>query len=294
MAQETTGRVGDSIRARADGRRAWTGALEQEGERRTNGLREVQLHLIQSEKLAATGRLAASLAHEINNPLSGIRGCLQAVLEEAAMGEDLRRFVKLAVKETDRISELVRRMEEFHWHARGERRPEDLRAVLREVLTLHHRLFKERKIRLQVCFASNLPPVRICTDEMKQVFLNLVKNAVEAMPRGGGLTVTAAGRGAVLEVRFSDTGFGMAEDVKERIFDAFFTTKHAVKGVGLGLPVCWGIVRGHGGRILVESEEGRGTTVIVVLPADRREVPGTGRPPRKGTHLHRGKERTCG
>ena len=253
---------------------SWTEALEREVERRAANLREVQTHLFQSERLAATGRLAASLAHEINNPLSGIRGCLQTVLEEVEMGEELRRFVKLAVKETDRISGLIRRMNDFQWKDRRPRKAEDVREILREVLLLNRTLFRERKIRLQICFTVGLPKVLLCADEMKQVFLNLVKNAVEAMPRGGCLTVTAAPRGAVVEVRITDTGPGMAKEVKERIFDLFYTTKCTVKGVGLGLPVCWGIVRGHGGRILVESEEGKGSTFVVVLPATARSAAG--------------------
>jgi PAS domain S-box-containing protein len=241
--------------------------LERKVEQRTQELKQAQLHLIRSEKMAATGRLAASVAHEINNPIYGIRGCLESVLEEGNLSEDLKRFVGLSIKETDRISDLIRRMQNFHRHSRGERNEEDVNAVLTDVLMLSSKLLKEKNIEFKVCFESNLPRVPICTDEMKQVFLNLINNAVEAMPFGGELALSTASRGATVEIQFTDTGCGMTKEVKERIFDAFFTTKSAVKGVGLGLPVCWGIVRSHGGMIDVESTAGKGATFIVTLPA---------------------------
>lgn len=243
--------------------------LEKKVQQRSAELKEAQLHLIRSEKLAATGRLAASIAHEINSPIYGIKGCLQSILEEVELGKEMRTFVKLAVKETDRISDLVRRMQNFHKDSKGERKLENVNLVLRDVVLLCNKFLQDRNIILRECFAKHLPKVKMCADQIKQVFLNLINNAVEAMPDGGMLTVVTSDRGAAVEIRFIDTGCGMSQNVQERIFDAFFTTKTAVKGVGLGLPVCWGIIRNHGGRITTESEQGKGTTFVMTLPASK-------------------------
>jgi len=246
--------------------------LEKKVEKRTSELKEAQCHLIEFEKLVATGRMAASLAHEINNPIYGIRGCLQSILEEVELEEDLRKYTELSVKETDRISDLIKRLQNFHKDSKKRRGLEDVSQSLKDILVLNNKYLQENQIDLQACFQPNLPRVHICADEIKQVFFNLLRNAVESMQRKGRLTVKTVCTGDQVEIHFFDTGVGIPRNVRERIFDPFFTTKAAVKGVGLGLSVCWGIVQRHGGQIRVESKLKIGSTFVVSLPVARKEV----------------------
>jgi signal transduction histidine kinase len=244
--------------------------LERKVEQRTAELKEAQRHLIQFEKLVATGRLAASIAHEINNPIYGIKGCLQTVLDEVTLSGDMREYVELSVKETDRISDLIRRLQKFQKRSRKKRSAEDINEVLKDILVMNNKYLQEHRITLQACFEPHLPKVMICEDEIKQVFINLINNAVEAMPRGGDLTIRTIRKRDTVEIHFKDTGQGMPKNVRERIFDAFFTTKSAVKGVGLGLFVCWGIVQGHGGQMVVQSQPKKGSSFIMILPVETK------------------------
>ncbi|MFH1999047.1 MAG: ATP-binding protein [Planctomycetota bacterium] len=240
--------------------------LERMVDQRTEELRKAQLYIVKFERLVAAGQLAASIAHEINNPIYGIRGCLQSVLEETELSQDLRHYVELSIQETDRISELIKGMQNFHKSSESSRRLEDVTAVLGDILVLYKKFLKDKKIDLHLNLEPRLPAVSICVDEIKQVFINLITNAAESMPKGGELTIKTLKKEDSVEVHFKDTGCGMTRDVRERIFDAFFTTKAAVKGVGLGLPVCWGIVQGHGGRLQVETTPDKGSTFILALP----------------------------
>lgn len=240
--------------------------LERKVEQRTMQLKEMQRHLIQFEKLVATGRLAASIAHEINNPIFGIRGCLKSILDEVELDESLNEYVNLAIRETDRISDLVKKMQDLHKPSKSRKRKEDITKVLKEILVLNNKYLQQKKVVLQACFEPNLPKVSISADEIKQVFINLISNAVEAMPRGGNLTIKSVLKEHHIEILFKDTGCGIPKKIQGRIFDAFFTTKAAVKGVGLGLPVCWRIMQNHGGELKVKSTPHRGSTFTMVLP----------------------------
>ena len=240
--------------------------LERKVRQRTDQLQQVQSHLLQTEKLAAMGRLAASIAHEINSPIYGIRGCLESVLDEVDLPEDMAEFVALSVKETDRIAELIRSLQNLHRDTKGARREEDLGEILRDVMTLYGKFLSGKNIVAKLDLEPRLPLVRICADQIKQVIINLLNNAVESMPGGGILTLTTRLEDDHIKIRVKDTGQGMTREVQDRIFDAFFTTKNAVKGVGLGLPVCWGLVRDHGGRITTKSEPGKGAEFVVSLP----------------------------
>lgn len=244
-------------------------------DQRTEELRKAQLYISKFERLVVAGQLAASIAHEINNPIYGIRGCLQSVLEEAELEPDLKQYVELSIKETDRISDLIKGMQSFQKNSNSRRKREDVTAVLEEILVLYRKFLEEKKIVLHRDFEPSLPDVSICADEIKQVFINLLTNATESMPKGGRLAIKLFRKADTVEIHFSDTGCGMTPDVRDRIFDAFFTTKAAVKGVGLGLPVCWGIIQGHGGRLNVKSRSGRGSTFIISLPVAKDKKGGT-------------------
>jgi len=228
--------------------------------------KKMETALIQAERLAAMGRLAASIAHEINNPLYGIRSCLNHVLA-AGRGEVDHQFVRLALKETDRIAELIRNMKTFYQPHDGGVSETDITELLREVFILNRKYLEENLVKL--VFTPSGPMVVECIPEqIKQVFINIVTNAVEAMPDGGELRVDCASvdDGGAVEVVFRDTGVGISREDLPQIFDMFYSKKPSVKGVGLGLSVSYGIVKRHGGTIEVVSEQGKGTSVSVRLP----------------------------
>jgi signal transduction histidine kinase len=228
--------------------------------------RKMEAALIQTERLAAMGKLSASIAHEINNPLYGIRSCLNHVLGAERGGID-QQFVRLAVKETDRIADLIRNMKTFYQPDEGRAQVSDIAELLREVFVLNRKYLEENMVKLVFSPAGTFP-LECVPEQIKQVFINIVTNAVEAMPDGGELHVQVRrpDDGQAFEVSFSDTGVGIARQDLPQIFDMFYSKKPMVKGVGLGLSVSYGIVKRHGGAMAVSSEEGKGTTVTVTLP----------------------------
>jgi two-component system NtrC family sensor kinase len=233
-------------------------------------LRALNEQLVRSEKLAAAGALAAGVAHEVNNPLASISSLIQMVQSRALTPEneaETREMLRLASTQIARISQVLRDMMDFARQRQPERAPLDLARAVEAGLRLasFDKAFKRLKVRTD--FETAAPRVSADADQLQQVFLNLLLNARDAMPGGGDLRVRTfydeAAREVVAEV--SDEGEGIAADALPHVFDPFYTTKRA--GSGLGLAVCYGIVTAHGGRIEVESEEGRGTTARVALPA---------------------------
>lgn len=230
-----------------------------------------QAQLVHAEKIAALGRLAASVAHEINNPLQAVTGYLDLTVEKLPLPErlpDLQRYLGTARREIERISQIVRRMHEFYRPAHAGFQPTDLHAVLESVLDLSHKQMQHSHIRVEQARAETLPLIEANADQLKQVFLNLVLNAIDAMPGGGVLTITAEmaqiSQTPAVRVTVRDTGVGIAETDRERMFEPFFTTK--AHGAGLGLAISYGIVEGHGGEIEVSSTPGAGATFTVTLP----------------------------
>jgi PAS domain S-box-containing protein len=228
--------------------------------------KKMESALIQSERLAATGKLSASIAHEINNPLYGIRSCLNHVLNTKKDGIDYQ-FVRLAIKETDRIADLIRNMKTFYMPNEGGVQKIDIGETLRDVFILNRKYLEEHAVKL------NFRPggayyVECVPDQIKQVFINIVNNAVEAMPSGGELRVDVKSRpeNETVSISFQDNGVGIPSDELPRIFEMFYSKKTMVKGVGLGLSVSYGIVKRHGGSIDVTSEAGKGSTFTVTLP----------------------------
>jgi signal transduction histidine kinase len=165
-----------------------------------------------------------------------------------------------------RLSVMLRNMLAFSRPGQEARTDVDMNEFLRGSLLLMEKQFRESGIKLLTSYGQGLSRVKVSPNQMRQVFLNIIKNAREAMAEGGALSVGTTEEGGRLKVTIRDTGPGMTEEVKKQIFDAFFTTKGEVKGVGLGLSVCYGIVTDHGGEILVESEPGKGSTFSVLLP----------------------------
>jgi signal transduction histidine kinase len=271
-------------------------ALEQTLAEQNRALREAQAALVQSEKLASLGRLAAGVAHEVNNPLAYVvnnlavlRRDTQAALaaldahragrpDEAARLEqeaDLDYFRQHFARTCDktleglrRVRDIVQNLRDFARLDEAELQDADLNAALACALEVLGHEFKKKGLRLGTDFGP-LPPVRCQPGKINQVFLHLLSNAVEACHHGGAVEVRtrAEGDGVVVEVR--DDGCGIPPEHRPRLFEPFFTTKPVGQGTGLGLSVSFGIVRDHGGSIDVESEVGRGSTFRVRLRVKR-------------------------
>lgn len=230
-------------------------------------LRATQAKLIQSEKMSALGRLIASISHEINNPLQSIQGCLTLAdeeIESQQRPEKLQRYLGIAEDEIERIAAIVRRIRDFYRPARDELDAVDVHAVLGSVLELSGKQLQHSDVVIEKQWAEGLPTIPANAAHLKQVFLNLVLNAIDAMPSGGTLTLTTAQGDERVRIEFADTGVGMTEETQARLFEPFFTTK--AHGSGLGLSISYGIIESHDGQILVESEAGKGSTFILLLP----------------------------
>ncbi len=232
-------------------------------------LRALNEHLVRAEKLAAAGALAAGVAHEVNNPLASISSLIQILQSRPLTAEneaETREMLRLASTQIARISQVLRDMMDFARQRPPARAPIDIARIVESGIRLasFDKAFKQ--LRVRVDFDADAPRVSADADQLQQVFLNLLLNARDAMPDGGDLRVrTFSDRdsGEVV-VEVSDTGHGISADALPHVFDPFFSTKRA--GTGLGLAVCYGIVTAHGGRITIESNEGRGTTARVALP----------------------------
>ena len=230
--------------------------------------RRVEQQLFESEKLAAVGRLAASIAHEVNNPLEAIKNSLY-LLSTGKKLEQNARFLDVARRETERVSHIIRQMLGFARRS-GEVEWADVNQLIEETLILVEKKMRQARVDVVREFDPRLPKVRARADQLRQVFLNLLLNAQQAMEKGGRLRVSTSLYEQALQptvsVQISDTGRGIPEADIARIFEPFFSTR--TKGTGLGLWVTQDIVRHHGGRIEVTSAEGQGTTFNIILPVD--------------------------
>jgi two-component system NtrC family sensor kinase len=229
-------------------------------------LRETQEKLLQSEKLAAMGRLTSQIAHELNNPLYGIMNTLELLKTEVPPENKRRKILDMALSETERLAELLRKMLSFSKPDEEERQMTDVNQVLDEILLLVRKQLLENSIRISASLAGDLEKVYASRNQLRQVFLNLIANARDAMSDGGTLTVKSMGKEGTIYVEITDSGTGIREEDLSKIFDAFFTTKDSVKDVGLGLSVCYGFIKDHGGDIGVSSKWGSGTTFTITLP----------------------------
>ncbi|OGP73582.1 MAG: PAS domain-containing sensor histidine kinase, partial [Deltaproteobacteria bacterium RBG_16_50_11] len=229
-------------------------------------LREMQQALLHSEKLAAMGRLTSQIAHELNNPIYGIMNTLELLKTEIPPESKRRRILELSLSEIQRLAEMLKNMLSFSKPEEEKRRPVNLNELIEGILMVMEKQMRESNVHVETHLDSSIPEVMASTNQMRQVMLNLFKNAKEAMPKGGGLTIWTAREEDDVVIRIKDTGVGIPEEIRDRIFEAFFTTKQKVKGVGLGLSVCYGIVKDHGGEINFDSEAEKGTTFTIRLP----------------------------
>jgi len=229
-------------------------------------LRETEQILLRSEKLAAMGRLTSQIAHELNNPIYGIMNTLELLKTEIPPESKRRKILELSLSETQRLAEILRNMLSFSKPEDEERRPIKINELIEGILLVMEKQMREVNIDVETIFDSQIPELMASPNQMRQVMLNMFKNAKEAMPKGGTLLVRTGKEDKHVLIHIQDTGVGIPEEIRDKIFEAFFTTKQKVKGVGLGLSVCYGIIKDHGGEIKVESEEGKGTTFTISLP----------------------------
>ncbi len=241
--------------------------LEQKIHDKTEELRAAQDQLIQTEKLSSLGKMAAGIAHEINNPLTSILINSHLMAEKLKGRSKTKESLQLIIDETSRCGSIVKRLLEFSRQSPPEKKQEDINNLILMLLKLFKNQLLFNRIDLKVTLDKGLPQVVVDANKIKQVFTNILVNAIDAMPHGGvikvGTKITDDLRFA--EISFQDSGTGIPKDIINKIFDPFFTTK-GIKGTGLGLAISYGIIQQHNGTIEVKNQETKGTKVIVRLP----------------------------
>lgn len=238
-------------------------------------MRVEAIHAVgRAEKLAAVGRLAAGVVHEINNPLATISACaesLEARVEEGVFGtspevEDLREYLELIRSEAFRCKTITNGLLDFSRVRTGNRMPVDLAELIKSSANLVAHQKRNNNITFNFEFDENLPLVSVDSGQIQQAIIALATNAIDAMPEGGTLTFRAFPQQNRVTIEVQDTGIGIPPENMSKIFEPFFTTKEIGKGTGLGLAVCYGIITEHGGRLSVRSNVGVGTTFTIFLP----------------------------
>jgi len=235
--------------------------------------RRVQQQLLQSGKLAAIGELAAGVAHEINNPLFAILGLTEFLLNESEQGSKAHTRLELIQQTGLEIKEIVRALLDFARENAEERHIVPLDDVVRSTVDLIRRTNAHKGVELIDDYEGTELLVRASPNQLKQIFLNLIANARQAMPNGGTVSILVRRSGDLAIATVTDDGPGMEPAVAERIFEPFFTTKRITGGTGLGLSVSLGIAEGHGGSLTVASELGSGAAFTLCLPIDGEPTP---------------------
>ena len=229
-------------------------------------LRETQFQLLQSEKMASLGKLSAGIAHNINNPLSGILMYAGILLEEMDENDPRREDLKRIIEEANRCKLIVKDLLEFSRQTNDTIEPIDLNQTIRQCLSILENQPLFHNIQIVKELETSLPEILVNKNHINQVLTNMVLNAADAMEGKGILTVKTGHSTTEVKITISDTGCGISPENLSRIFDPFFTTKEEGKGTGLGLSTSYGIIKNHHGDIEVESEIGKGTTFIIKLP----------------------------
>ncbi len=231
--------------------------------------RLLELRAQMASRLASVGEMAAGVAHEINNPLTGVVGYAQLLLSRQDLPEDVRRDLKVINDGAQRVAGIVQRLLAFSRQTKLERRAVNINQLIESTLALRAYSLRTNNIEVTARLDPRLPDTVADPGQIQQVLLNLIINAEQALKevrRKGKLTITTRKRGGIIEIKVRDNGPGIKPEVMDRIFDPFFTTRPAGEGTGLGLSLCYGIVTEHNGRIYAQSKPGRGATFIVELP----------------------------
>ncbi len=229
-------------------------------------LKEANMKLIHAEKLSAAGKLAASIAHEFNNPIYGVRNVLEELYGEIDLTGNQDRMMGLAIKECNRMAGLVEKLMDLNRPSPGILSQVNVHKILNEVVALVEKKLNERNITIEKLYIENLPEIMAVEDQLKQIFLNIIQNAEESISNESGkITISSDKFDEFIVIHFQDTGGGIKPEIKESIFNPFFTTKAPQKGTGLGLSVTYGIVKSWGGEISVQSKVGTGTAFSLRL-----------------------------
>ena len=235
--------------------------------------KKLEQQMLNSEKLASVGKLAAGVAHEVNNPLAGILNCLYNLRKGTLSPERQAEYLFSMEDGLRRVQKIVRQLLEFSQQHEPELSPTSLNEVIERVLVLTNHAFTAHQIRLDQDLYAALPVLMLDRHMFEQVLMNLILNAVQAIRGGGVITIRTKQSGDRCAIEIEDTGCGIPSSVLPRIFDPFFTTKGTGEGTGLGLSVSLGIVERHGGTIQVDSEVGKGSMFTVWLPMTRDQAP---------------------
>jgi two-component system NtrC family sensor kinase len=244
----------------------WADSLENKVAERSREIMQMEGQLRRSEKLASIGTLAAGVAHEINNPLTGILLYASILNSDKRLDPLLLPDVERVISETQRCADIVKDLLEFSRESLPEKEVTAIDAIIDEVVTFFHQQPDFKHIIIRKSYYSDLPPISVDPGQIRQVFLNLIINAGHAMPRGGDLEITSyrSDDGRFVCAVIKDNGEGITNENIARIFDPFFTTKP--EGTGLGLSISYGIMENHGGRIVVQSRSGEGAAFTVMIP----------------------------
>ncbi|MDH3973456.1 MAG: ATP-binding protein [Deltaproteobacteria bacterium] len=237
-------------------------------------MKGVQELLVQSAKLASIGELAANVAHEINNPMTAVLGYASLILEDLDENSSVYTDLKVIEKESYRIKGIIRNLLDFSRQRKINKKASNINAIIKESIALISHMATTSNILIELNLEEKLPLVEVDENQMKQVFLNLMGNAVHAMDDGGELKIKTevlcdkANKNVLIS--FKDNGCGIPKAFVDKVFDPFFSSKGEA-GTGLGLSVSYGIVKNHGGRLTLKSEEGKGSEFSVLLPVKHRE-----------------------
>jgi signal transduction histidine kinase len=222
-----------------------------------------------ASRLASIGELASGVAHEINNPLTGVIGCAQLLLDRKDIPEDIRHDVEIINEGAQRVANIVKKLLVFARQTKPEQRYVNINELIRNTLDLQAYALAANNIKLSLQLARDLPMTIADPAQLQQVFLNLIMNAETAMRLAhdkGKLSIKTEQIDNTIRISFKDNGPGIPKENLESIFNPFFTTREVGQGTGLGLSICHGIITRHGGKIYAQSTLGKGTTLIIELP----------------------------
>ena len=237
--------------------------LEERVRKATEDLKKTQEQLIQSSRLSALGQLSAGVAHEIRNPLTSIRILIHSLLDRLSPEDIRREDIEVIENEIERINQIIKQFLDFARPSKPKMERVDINQLIADTLLLLFHELVEQEVEVEQDLMP-LPYILADREQMRQIFINLILNAMQAMPGGGRLKVSTAVEGSHVRICFQDEGRGIPESIKEKLFEPFFTTKE--EGIGLGLSITKRIVEDHQGRIEVDSSEGEGATFAVILP----------------------------
>lgn len=268
-------RMASDLRQYKEKMENWTKALEEEVKKKTSEIMKAQEQLVNAEKLASLGRMAAGVAHELNNPLTGIV-TFAHLLKKRIPPENKQDIedIDVIIEQANRCSKIINGLLGFSRKTSTEKIKLSINSLIENTLALLRNQAKFHNIRYEMNLDNSIPEIIIDPNQIQQVFINLLINAADAMNENGLIIISTRfiegkiGNKKYIEIEFTDTGPGIPKEQLARIFEPFYTTKPVGKGTGLGLAVSYGIIKKHGGSIAVKSDYGKGASFFVRLPVD--------------------------